>query len=133
MARDAVLIGKQDGKWLMLIAPDAPGGEAVQAYKQARGNDGVIDKAKFEEVRLYDGPVFQEFRSSAGRKDIAGIRKAEEKQRKAIETAEAKKRAADEEAKADRKAKAESDAQARDAKMIAEFKAKADKPAKAAK
>jgi hypothetical protein len=59
MARDAVLIGKQDGKWLMLIAPDAPGGEAVQAYKQARGNDGVIGKDQFETVIK---PVYQQGR-----------------------------------------------------------------------
>jgi hypothetical protein len=133
MARDAVLIGKQDGKWLMLIAPDAPGGEAVQAYKQARGNDGVIGKDQFEEVRLYDGPVFQQFRRKAGRKDIEKAKAAEEKQRKAIEAAEAKKREADEKAKAERKAKTEAEAQAREAKMIADFKAKEAKPAKAAK
>ena len=133
MARDAILIGKKDGKWELLVAPDAPIGLAIDGFKAARGNDGVIDKATFEEVRLYDGPVFQAFRSSAGRKSITAAIKAEENQRKAIEAAEAKKRSTDEKAKADRKAKAESDAQARDAKMIAEFKAKADKPAKAAK
>ena len=113
--RESLLIGKWAGKWEVIKTPDDDRLETLNLFREAKGNNAVIDGHEFEEIRFFDGPVF---RKVVPRPEA----KAEvDAQAKAEADAQAK-------AEADAQAKAEADAQA---KEEADAQAKAEAPPKA--